>query len=90
MTAINGTITDTAGKPINGVLLARTTIFRPDGVAVLAPETVPYPITAGHVAADLAPGPARLGVQADGPPNYFNVTIPETGPVTLASLIGDQ
>ena len=88
MTVVNGTITDTSGEGINGVLWARTAMFRADGSVVLAPQSVPYVIEAGQVSADLAPGPARLAIQTDGPPHTFHVTIPDTGPVALASLIG--
>lgn len=90
MTLVIGTITDTSGEPLDGVLWARTSRFRPDGSTVLAPESVPYPIEGGEVSAELAPGPARLAIQVSGPPTYFPVIIPESGPVTLASLIGDS
>ena len=90
MTVVNGTITDTSGEGINGVLWARTGTWRSDGSILYAPQAVPFPIEAGQVSADLAPGPARLAIQTDGPPRTVHVTIPDTGPVTLASLIGDQ
>ena len=90
MTVVNGTITDTSGEGINGVLWARTGAWRSDGSILYAPQAVPFPIEAGQVSADLAPGPARLAIQTDGPPHTVHVTIPDTGPVTLASLIGDQ
>ena len=90
MTVVNGTITDTAGTPMDGVLSARVSMFRPDGSMMLAPESVPYPIEDGHVTADLTPGPARLSIQTSGPARHFTVTIPDEGPVTLASLIGDS
>lgn len=89
MTLVTGTITDTAGVPLDGVMYARVSMFRPDGSMMLAPESVPYPIEDGHVTADLAPGPARLSIQISGPARHFTVTVPDTGPVTLASLIGD-
>ena len=90
MTVITGTITDTSGEGINGVLWARTGRFRADGSILYAPQSIPYVIEAGQVSADLAPGPAQLAIQTSGPPHTFHVTIPDTGPVTLASLIGDQ
>lgn len=89
MTIITGTITDTAGAPLDGVLSARVSMFRPDGSMVLAPESVPYSIVDGLVTADLAPGPARLSIRTSGPARHFTVTVPDEGPVTLASLIGD-
>lgn len=88
MTVVNGTITDTSGEGINGVLWARTGTWRADGSILYAPQAKPYPIEAGQVSADLAPGPAQLAIQTDGPPHTVHVTIPDTGPVTLASLIG--
>ena len=88
MTVVTGTITDTAGMPLDGVLSARVSMFRPDGSTILSPESVPYPIEDGQVTADLAPGPARLSIQISGPARHFTVTVPDEGPVTLASLIG--
>ena len=88
MTVITGTITDTSGRPVDGVLWARTGWFRTDGSIVLAPQAVPYPVEGGQVSADLSPGPAQLAIQTSGPPHTFHVTIPDEGPVTLASLIG--
>lgn len=90
MTVVNGTITDTSGRPLDGVLNASTGRFRADGIIVFAPESVPYKIEDGQVTADLAPGPARLSIQTSGPARHFTVTIPDEGPVTLASLIGDS
>ena len=90
MTVVNGTITDTAGISLDGVLYARVSMFRPDGSTMLAPESEPYPIEDGHVTADLTPGPARLSIQTSGSARHFTVTIPDEGPVTLASLIGDS
>ena len=90
MTLVIGTITDTAGIPLDGVLWASPGEFRGDGGVVYAPQRIPYPIENGEVSVDLAPGPARLAVQSDGPPHTFHVTIPDTGPVTLASLIGES
>ena len=87
MTVVNGIITDTAGIPLDGVLYARVSMFRPDGSAMLAPESVPYPIKDGQVTADLAPGPARLSIQTSGPARHFTVTIPDEGPVTLAARV---
>ena len=54
---------------------------------VVAPQAVPWPITGGQVAADLAPGPARLTVDCGPYRRTFDVTIPDT-PVSLADLIG--
>ena len=88
MTIVNGTITDTAGIPLDGVLWASPGEFRADGGVVYAPQRIPYPIEDGEVSVDLAPGPARLAVQSGGPPRSFHVLIPSSGPVTLASLIG--
>ena len=90
MTVVNGTITDTAGTPLDGVLWASPGEFRADGGVVYAPQRIPYPIENGEVSVDLAPGPARLAVQSGGPPRSFHVTIPDEGPVTLASLIGES
>ena len=89
MTVITGTITDTSGEGINGVLWARTG-WRADTGVVFAPQAVPWPITAGQVSADLAPGPARLTIDCGPSRRSFDVTIPDEGPVMLASLIGDQ
>lgn len=81
---------DVSGRPLEGVLWARTSMFRPDGTTVLASERVPYPIVGGAVSADLAPGPAVLTVDC-GPNAYpIHVDIPAAGPVTLADLIGDS
>lgn len=89
MTVITGTITDTSGKPLNGVLTATGLEWTTQGDTIIAPEADHTPITNGTVNANLAPGPARLtisvGSHARG---TFTVTIPDTGPVTLASLIG--
>ena len=89
MTLVTGTITDTSGQPLNGVLIATGLEWTTQGDTVVAPEADHIPITNGTVNADLAPGPARLiitvGSHARG---IFTVTIPDTGPVTLASLIG--
>lgn len=89
MTVVNGTITDTAGIPLDGVFWARTG-WRSDTGVVYAPQAVPWPITAGQVSADLAPGPARLTVDCGPSRRSFDVTIPDEGPVMLASLIGDS
>ena len=88
MTVVSGPVVDTSGEGNNGVLWARTGTWRSDGSILYAPQAKPYPIEAGQVSADLAPGPARLSIQTDGPPHTFHVTIPEQGPVALASLIG--
>lgn len=90
MTIVSGPVVDTSGQGINGVLWARTGTWRVDGSILYATQAKPYPIEAGQVSADLAPGPARLAIQTGGPPHYVTVTIPDQGPVTLASLIGDQ
>ena len=90
MTIVNGVVSDTSGRLLKGVLTASSGVFRADGSVVYAPEQVPYRIEQGQVSADLAPGPARLTIQTSGPPHRFTVTIPEQGPVTLASLIGDS
>ena len=89
MTVITGTITDTSGKPLNGTLTATGLEWTTHGDTTIAPEADHTPIHNGIINADLAPGPARLtisvGSHARG---TFTVTIPDTGPVTLASLIG--
>ena len=90
MTVVNGTITDTAGIPLDGVLWARTGTWRSDGSVLYATQAKPWRIEAGQVSADLAPGPARLAIQTTGAPRTFHVTIPDEGPVTLASLIGES
>lgn len=90
MTVVTGTITDTAGQPITGTMWVKTTQFRTDGTTMLAPQDTPHPIVDGQIAADLAPGAARIGIQSGRkPPHYVHVTVPEHGSVTLASLIGD-
>lgn len=89
MTVVTGTIVDTSGRPIVGTLWAKVCRFLPDGTILYAPQAVPYQIVAGQVTADLAPGPARLAVQVDGrPPHRVEVVIPDSGSVSLASLIG--
>ena len=90
MTLVTGIVTDTSGRRLDGVLWASPGEFRADGGVVYAPQRIPYPIEAGQVSADLAPGPARLAIQTDGPPHTFHVTIPDEGPVTVASLIGES
>ena len=90
MTIITGTVVDTSGHPVDGVLWASPGEFRADGGVVYAPQRIPYPIENGEVSVDLAPGPARLAVQSGGPPRSLHVLIPTAGPVTLASLIGDS
>ena len=88
MTVVSGPVVDTSGRGLDGVLWARTGTWRVDGSILYATQAEPYPIEAGQVSADLAPGPARLAIQTDGPPHTFHVTIPDEGPVALASLIG--
>ena len=90
MTVVSGPVVDTSGEGINGVLWARTGAWRADGSILYATQAKPYPIEAGQVSADLAPGPARLAIQTTGAPRTFHVTIPDEGPVTLASLIGES
>ena len=89
MTLVAGIVTDTSGRPLDGVLWVTPGEFRTGGEVVYAPQRTPYPIEQGEVSADLVPGPALMSVQCGGPTHPFNVTIPEVGPVTLASLIGD-
>lgn len=86
MTLVTGIVTDTSGGPLGGVLWARTGWRGATGV-VYAPQAVPWPITAGQVSADLAPGPAQLTVDCGPYRRSFDVTIPDT-PVSLADLIG--
>ena len=90
MTLVTGIVTDTSGRRLDGVLWASPGEFRADGGVVYAPQRIPYPIENGEVSVDLAPGPARLAVQSGGPTRSFHVTIPDEGPVTLASLIGES
>lgn len=88
MTVVSGPVVDVSGEPLDGVLWARTSVFRTDGTQVLAPQRVPYPIANGDVTADLAPGPAILSLQFDGrPPHRATVTIPDHD-TTLADLLG--
>ena len=89
MTVVQGSVVDVSGGPLGGVLWARTGWRGATGV-VYAPQAVPWPITAGQVSADLAPGPARLTIDCGPSRRSFDVTIPDEGPVTLASLIGDS
>lgn len=89
MTVVTGTVVDVSGQPLDGVLWAQVTEFRSDGTNILAPRRIPIPITNGEVSADLAPGPARLTIDAGSGRQTFTVTIPDTGPVTLAALIGE-
>ncbi len=86
MTVITGPVVDVSGAPLDGVLWARTG-WRTDTGVVFAPQAVPWPITGGQVAADLAPGPARLTVDCGPYRRTFDVTIPDA-PVSLADLIG--
>lgn len=88
MTVVSGPVVDVSGEPLDGVLWAQTSVFRTDGTQVLAPQRTPWPIEAGQVSADLAPGPAVLALQFDGrPPHRVVVTIPDHD-ISLADLIG--
>lgn len=89
MAIVTGPVVDVSGARLDGVLWAQTSMFRPDGTKVIAPQRVPWPIDNGDVEADLAPGPAILSLQFDGrPPHRATVTIPDHD-TTLAELIGE-
>lgn len=90
MTVITGTVEDIGMEPLSGVLVATSVEFRTSGDIIIAPESRTYPITDGVVWADLVPGPTRVTVQVgsharDG----WDVVVPGSGSVTLASLIDD-
>lgn len=89
MTVITGTVADASGRLLDGVLWVQVPVFRTGGAVMFAPERTPYLIEAGHVSANLAPGPARLTIDVGAESRTpHTVTIPDEGPVTLASLIG--
>lgn len=89
MTVVTGPVVDVSGEPLDGVLWAQTSVFRPDGSTVIGPQRVPWPIENGDVEADLAPGPAILSLQFHGhPPHRATVTIPDHD-TTLAELLGN-
>ena len=88
MTIVEGSVESIGLSPLSGLLTARVARFRPSGGVLLAPESVPYPIVAGQVSADLAPGPAQLTVQVGSHARErFDVVIPDEGPVSLALLV---
>ena len=88
MTVVEGSVESIGMSPLSGLLTARVARFRPSGGVLFAPESVPYPIVAGQVSADLAPGPAQLTVQVGSHARErFDVVIPDEGPVSLASLV---
>ena len=91
MTVVVGTVADASGRLLDGVMWVQVPVFRTDGSVTFAPERTPYLIDAGQVSADLHPGPARLTIDVGAASRTpHTVTIPDTGPVTLASLIGDS
>ena len=88
MTVVEGSVESIGMSPLSGLLTARVARFRPSGGVLFAPESVPYPIVAGQVSADLAPGPAQLTVQVGSHARErFDVVIPDEGPVSLAALV---
>ncbi|WP_010540368.1 hypothetical protein [Dietzia alimentaria] len=90
MTVITGSIESIGMAPLSGLLTARPVVFRPSGGVLYAPEAVPFPIVAGVVSADVAPGPVRLTVQVGSHArDSFDVVVPDVGPVTLASLVNE-